>query len=223
VAALYRPQTGYYADLIEAAVALWDSLSQTADRLLRGSDRGSRRAVGEPLAEPSFYLSMETSGRPSRLPILCPPSMARVSRRALANLRFFGRSLRREPVQRRQTGPMAARSRGGRALARAAPKGTGGDRAMPACLSWHSTPARRGRVHRQPRHPRARFRDSSARPKIEAPGPLTQPDRAGPPPPVREPAPRTACYAERRQNPSRGRNHAARVRHSIAWIEGATS
>jgi death-on-curing protein len=27
-AALYRPQTGYYADLIEEAVALWESLSQ---------------------------------------------------------------------------------------------------------------------------------------------------------------------------------------------------
>ncbi len=26
--ALYRPQTGYYADLIEEAVALWESLSQ---------------------------------------------------------------------------------------------------------------------------------------------------------------------------------------------------
>jgi death-on-curing protein len=28
VAALYRPQTGYYADLIEEAAALWESLSQ---------------------------------------------------------------------------------------------------------------------------------------------------------------------------------------------------
>lgn len=27
-AALYRPQTGYYADLVEEAVALWESLSQ---------------------------------------------------------------------------------------------------------------------------------------------------------------------------------------------------
>jgi death on curing protein len=27
-AALYRPQTGYYADLIEEAAALWDSLAQ---------------------------------------------------------------------------------------------------------------------------------------------------------------------------------------------------
>src|SRR5437879_2100545 len=27
-AALYRPQTGYYADLIEEAVALWESLAQ---------------------------------------------------------------------------------------------------------------------------------------------------------------------------------------------------
>jgi death-on-curing protein len=27
-AALYRPQTGYYADLIEEATALWESLSQ---------------------------------------------------------------------------------------------------------------------------------------------------------------------------------------------------
>src|SRR5262244_3716130 len=27
-AAIYRPQTGYYADLIEEAAALWESLSQ---------------------------------------------------------------------------------------------------------------------------------------------------------------------------------------------------
>ena len=27
-AALYRPQTGYYADLVEEAVALWESLAQ---------------------------------------------------------------------------------------------------------------------------------------------------------------------------------------------------
>src|SRR6202140_741916 len=27
-AALYRPQTGYYADLIEEAAALWESLAQ---------------------------------------------------------------------------------------------------------------------------------------------------------------------------------------------------
>src|SRR6266849_6647440 len=27
-AALYRPQTGYYSDLIEEAAALWESLSQ---------------------------------------------------------------------------------------------------------------------------------------------------------------------------------------------------
>ena len=27
-AALYRPQTGYYADLIEQAAALWESLAQ---------------------------------------------------------------------------------------------------------------------------------------------------------------------------------------------------
>src|ERR1700692_2691716 len=27
-AALYRPQTGYYADLVEEAAALWESLSQ---------------------------------------------------------------------------------------------------------------------------------------------------------------------------------------------------
>ena len=29
-AALYRPQTGYYADLIEEAAALWESLAQHA-------------------------------------------------------------------------------------------------------------------------------------------------------------------------------------------------
>jgi len=28
-AALYRPQTGYYADIVEEAAALWESLAQT--------------------------------------------------------------------------------------------------------------------------------------------------------------------------------------------------
>ena len=61
-AALYRPQTGYYADLIEEAAALWESLSQNL---------------------PS---STATSARPSppRIPFL--PSTARVSRQALKRL-----------------------------------------------------------------------------------------------------------------------------------------
>ena len=39
-AALYRPQTGYYADLIEEAAALWESVSQN-----HGFIDGNKRAA----------------------------------------------------------------------------------------------------------------------------------------------------------------------------------
>ena len=39
-AALFRPQTGYYADLVEEAAALWESLSQKTIR--------SRMAISGP-------------------------------------------------------------------------------------------------------------------------------------------------------------------------------
>ena len=37
-AALYRPQTGYYADLIEEAAALWERLSQNRANLVASAD-----------------------------------------------------------------------------------------------------------------------------------------------------------------------------------------
>ena len=40
-AALFRPQTGYYADLIEEAAALWESLAQN-DAFIDGNKRGIR-------------------------------------------------------------------------------------------------------------------------------------------------------------------------------------
>jgi death-on-curing protein len=43
-AALYRPQTGYYADLIEEAAALWESLAQNHP-FLDGNKRTSFAAV----------------------------------------------------------------------------------------------------------------------------------------------------------------------------------
>lgn len=43
-AALYRPQTGYYADLVEEAAALWESLSQNHP-FLDGNKRTSFAAT----------------------------------------------------------------------------------------------------------------------------------------------------------------------------------
>jgi death-on-curing protein len=43
-AALYRPQTGYYADLIEEAAALWESLSQNHP-FLDGNKRAAFAAM----------------------------------------------------------------------------------------------------------------------------------------------------------------------------------
>jgi len=43
-AALYRPQTGYYADLIEQAAALWESLSQNHP-LVDGNKRAAFAAM----------------------------------------------------------------------------------------------------------------------------------------------------------------------------------
>src|SRR5665213_239073 len=45
-AALYRPQTGYYADLVEEAAALWESLSQNHPFL----DGNKRTAFGSTVA-----------------------------------------------------------------------------------------------------------------------------------------------------------------------------
>jgi death on curing protein len=44
--ALYRPQTGYYADLVEEAAALWESLSQNHPFL----DGNKRTAFGVTIA-----------------------------------------------------------------------------------------------------------------------------------------------------------------------------
>ena len=43
-AALYRPQTGYYADLIEEAAALWESLAQN-HAFIDGNKRAAFAAV----------------------------------------------------------------------------------------------------------------------------------------------------------------------------------
>jgi len=43
-AALYRPQTGYYADLIEEAAALWESMAQNRP-FLDGNKRASFAAM----------------------------------------------------------------------------------------------------------------------------------------------------------------------------------
>lgn len=54
-AALFRPQTGYYADLIEEAAALWESLSQNA--FVTGNKRTAFAAMYTFLAINGFRLT----------------------------------------------------------------------------------------------------------------------------------------------------------------------
>jgi death-on-curing protein len=55
-AALYRPQTGYYADLIEEAAALWESLSQNHP-FIDGNKRTAFAAMYTFLAINGFCLT----------------------------------------------------------------------------------------------------------------------------------------------------------------------
>jgi len=55
-AALYRPQTGYYADLIEEAAALWESLSQNQS-FVDGNKRTAFAATYTFLAINGLYLT----------------------------------------------------------------------------------------------------------------------------------------------------------------------
>jgi death-on-curing protein len=57
-AALYRPQTGYYADLIEEAAALWESLSQNHP-FLDGNKRTAFAAMYTFLAINGIQLTAE--------------------------------------------------------------------------------------------------------------------------------------------------------------------
>src|SRR5271169_2136676 len=58
-AALYRPQTGYYADLIEEAAALWESLSQN-HAFLDGNKRTAFAAAYTFLAINGARLTADT-------------------------------------------------------------------------------------------------------------------------------------------------------------------
>ena len=73
-AALFRPQTGYYADLIEEAAALWESLAQNHPFI----DENKRtafavtytflainggRITAEPLPAHSFIIGLHEAGR----------------------------------------------------------------------------------------------------------------------------------------------------------------
>ncbi len=58
-AALYRPQTGYYADLIEEAGALWESLSQNHP-FIDGNKRTAFAATYTFLAINSVRLTADT-------------------------------------------------------------------------------------------------------------------------------------------------------------------
>jgi len=57
-AALYRPQTGYYADLIEEAAALWESLSQNR-AFIDGNKRAAFAATYTFLAINGWRLTAE--------------------------------------------------------------------------------------------------------------------------------------------------------------------
>lgn len=58
-AALYRPQTGYYADLIEEAAALWESLAQNHP-FLDGNKRTAFAVTYTFLAINGFRISSES-------------------------------------------------------------------------------------------------------------------------------------------------------------------
>ncbi len=57
-AALYRPQTGYYSDLIEEAAALWESLSQN-HAFLDGNKRTAFAAMHTFLAINGAHLTAD--------------------------------------------------------------------------------------------------------------------------------------------------------------------
>src|SRR2546426_9308909 len=57
-AALYRPQTGYYADLIEEAAALWESLAQN-HAFIDGNKRTAFAATYTFLAINGLYLTAD--------------------------------------------------------------------------------------------------------------------------------------------------------------------
>lgn len=57
-AALYRPQTGYYADLIEEAGALWESLAQN-HAFVDGNKRTAFAATYTFLAVNGLYLTAD--------------------------------------------------------------------------------------------------------------------------------------------------------------------
>jgi len=72
-AALYRPQTGYYADLIEEAAALWESLAQSHP-FLDGNKRtafavtytflaiNGGRITADPLPTHEFIIGLHDAG-----------------------------------------------------------------------------------------------------------------------------------------------------------------
>ena len=57
-AALYRPQTGYYGDLVEEAVALWESLSQNHP-FIDGNKRAAFAATYTFLAINGTFISSD--------------------------------------------------------------------------------------------------------------------------------------------------------------------
>jgi death-on-curing protein len=56
--ALYRPQTGYYADIIEEAAALWESLAQNHS-FIDGNKRTAFAATYTVLAINGLYLTAD--------------------------------------------------------------------------------------------------------------------------------------------------------------------
>ena len=57
-AALFRPQTGYYADIVEQAAALWESIAQNHP-FIDGNKRIAFTAADVFLRHNGFYLEVE--------------------------------------------------------------------------------------------------------------------------------------------------------------------
>jgi death-on-curing protein len=66
-AALFRPQTGYYADILEEAAALWESLSQNHP-FIDGNKRAAFAATYTFLAINGFHI---TAGLDETLAFIC--------------------------------------------------------------------------------------------------------------------------------------------------------
>jgi len=83
-AALYRPQTGHYADLVEEAAALWESLSQN-----HPFTDGNKRTALPPHIHFSLLTVRVLRRMPRRSTFLSPPSTMQTSLALTSSSRGF--------------------------------------------------------------------------------------------------------------------------------------